>query len=218
MTRGPTCSLIILRRHAEPGVIPTSELRGSLSPLAGASRSDSGVWSSPFPLYVSSKVASLSRLLALSFYLSLSLSLALSLSLSLSLSLPRSLSPPPPSSLSTFRVGSHHSKPEPTPRNRCRRRRSSIYHEYSIGPSIQSIFTRCCFTMTNMIQVYSNFHWAQYSSGRDFPLTATSNLTPQTVGPSVQSTFLKSQPRTRNRHHAGPCEHQSKAKFWKFWQ
>ena len=30
--------------------------------------------------------------------------------------------------------------------------------KYSVGPSILPICTRCCFTMTNMIQVCSNFH------------------------------------------------------------
>ena len=33
-----------------------------------------------------------------------------------------------------------------------------IYDEYSAGPSIRSICTRCCLTMTNMIQVCSKFH------------------------------------------------------------
>ena len=34
----------------------------------------------------------------------------------------------------------------------------SIYHEYSVGQSIRPISTRCCFKMTNMIQVFSIFH------------------------------------------------------------
>ena len=39
--------------------------------------------------------------------------------------------------------------------------RTSIYDELSIGPSIQNVCTWCCFTMTNMIQVCGNFHWAR---------------------------------------------------------
>ena len=35
---------------------------------------------------------------------------------------------------------------------------SSTYGKYSVGPSIRPIRTRCCFTMTTMIQVCSNFH------------------------------------------------------------
>ena len=35
---------------------------------------------------------------------------------------------------------------------------SSIYDKYSIGPSIRLVCTRCCFNVTNMIQVCSNFH------------------------------------------------------------
>ena len=38
---------------------------------------------------------------------------------------------------------------------------ASIYDECSIGPSIRPFFTSCCFTMTNMIQVCSNFLWAR---------------------------------------------------------
>ena len=34
----------------------------------------------------------------------------------------------------------------------------AFHDEYSISPSIQPICTRCCFTMTNMIQVCRNFH------------------------------------------------------------
>ena len=34
---------------------------------------------------------------------------------------------------------------------------ASIYDTYSVGPSTQPICTRCCFTMTYMIQVCSNF-------------------------------------------------------------
>ena len=37
---------------------------------------------------------------------------------------------------------------------------ASISDTYSIGPSIRLIYTRCFFTMTNMIQVCSNVHWA----------------------------------------------------------
>ena len=33
-----------------------------------------------------------------------------------------------------------------------------IYHKYSVGPSIRSICTRWCCTMTNMTQVCSKFH------------------------------------------------------------
>ena len=35
-----------------------------------------------------------------------------------------------------------------------------IYDKYSVGPSIQPICTRWCFSMTNMIQVCGNFLWA----------------------------------------------------------
>ena len=38
---------------------------------------------------------------------------------------------------------------------------ASIYDEYSTGPSIRPICTRCCLTMTNVIQVCSNFHSAR---------------------------------------------------------
>ena len=34
---------------------------------------------------------------------------------------------------------------------------ASIHDKYSVGPSIRPICTRSCFTMTNMIQVCSNF-------------------------------------------------------------
>ena len=34
----------------------------------------------------------------------------------------------------------------------------SIYNKYSVGPSIKSICTTCCFTMTNMNQARSNLH------------------------------------------------------------
>ena len=37
---------------------------------------------------------------------------------------------------------------------------ASIYNKYSVGPSIRPICTRCCFTMTDVIQVSSNFHSA----------------------------------------------------------
>ena len=33
-----------------------------------------------------------------------------------------------------------------------------IYLKYSVGPSIQSICTRCCFPITDMIQACSKFH------------------------------------------------------------
>ena len=33
-----------------------------------------------------------------------------------------------------------------------------IYDKCSVGPSIRPICTRCCFAMTNMIRVCSNFH------------------------------------------------------------
>ena len=36
---------------------------------------------------------------------------------------------------------------------------ASIYDQHSVGPSILSICTRCCFTMTDMIQ--ANVYWAQ---------------------------------------------------------
>ena len=35
---------------------------------------------------------------------------------------------------------------------------ASSYDKCSVGPSIRPICTRCCFTMTNMIQVCGNFH------------------------------------------------------------
>jgi len=35
---------------------------------------------------------------------------------------------------------------------------ASIHDKYSVGPSIRPIYTRCCFTMTNMIQVCGIFH------------------------------------------------------------
>ena len=38
---------------------------------------------------------------------------------------------------------------------------ASVYDEYPGGPSIRPICTRCCFTMTSMIQVCSNFHDAR---------------------------------------------------------
>jgi hypothetical protein len=37
---------------------------------------------------------------------------------------------------------------------------ASIYENYSIGPSIRPICTRCCPTVTNEIQVCSSFQWA----------------------------------------------------------
>ena len=36
---------------------------------------------------------------------------------------------------------------------------ASIYDRYSVGPSIQSICTRWCCTMTNVIHVSSDFSW-----------------------------------------------------------
>ena len=33
-----------------------------------------------------------------------------------------------------------------------------IHVKYSVGPSIRLICIRCCFTMTDMIQMYSKFH------------------------------------------------------------
>jgi len=38
---------------------------------------------------------------------------------------------------------------------------ASIYDKYSIGPSIRPICMRLCSSMTRMIQVWSNFHWAR---------------------------------------------------------
>ena len=38
---------------------------------------------------------------------------------------------------------------------------ASIYDRYSVGPSIEPVCTRCCFTMSKMIQVCSNFHRAR---------------------------------------------------------
>ena len=37
---------------------------------------------------------------------------------------------------------------------------TSIYDRYSVGPSVRSICTRCCFTITDMIQVCSKFRRA----------------------------------------------------------
>ena len=34
---------------------------------------------------------------------------------------------------------------------------ASICDKYSVGPSIRPTCTRCCFTMTNIIQACSNF-------------------------------------------------------------
>jgi len=54
-----------------------------------------------------------------------------------------------------------HALPRPPPprlrRNPLDLIAASIYHKYSVGPSIRPICTRFCFTMTNMIQVCSNF-------------------------------------------------------------
>ena len=38
---------------------------------------------------------------------------------------------------------------------------ASIHDKYSVSPSIRPVYTRCCFTMTNMIQVCSIFYWAR---------------------------------------------------------
>ena len=38
---------------------------------------------------------------------------------------------------------------------------ASIHKRYSVGPSTLLISKRCCFIMTNMIQVCSKFHCAQ---------------------------------------------------------
>ena len=45
----------------------------------------------------------------------------------------------------------------------------NMYNKHSVGPSIRSIWTRSCFTLTNMIQVCSNFPsiYHTFSSGRD---------------------------------------------------
>ena len=40
---------------------------------------------------------------------------------------------------------------------------ASIYDKYSVGPSSRPICTKCCFTMTNIIQVCSNFHRTRVS-------------------------------------------------------
>ena len=37
----------------------------------------------------------------------------------------------------------------------------STYNSYSAAPSIRPVCTRCCFTMTDMSQVCSNFHSAK---------------------------------------------------------
>ena len=37
----------------------------------------------------------------------------------------------------------------------------SIYDKRLVGPSICPVYTRCCFTMTNMIQARSHFNWAR---------------------------------------------------------
>ena len=36
---------------------------------------------------------------------------------------------------------------------------TSMYNKYLVGPSIRPICCRCCFIMTNMIKLCSNFHW-----------------------------------------------------------
>ena len=38
---------------------------------------------------------------------------------------------------------------------------ASIYNKYSIGPSIRSIWNRCCLTMTDIVQVCSDFNFAR---------------------------------------------------------
>ena len=37
---------------------------------------------------------------------------------------------------------------------------ASIYDKYSVGASIRAICTRCCFTVTNVMQTCRNFHCA----------------------------------------------------------
>ena len=37
---------------------------------------------------------------------------------------------------------------------------ANIHDQYSVSPSVRSICTRCCFTVTNMIRACSNFHRA----------------------------------------------------------
>ena len=39
-----------------------------------------------------------------------------------------------------------------------------VYHKYSVSPSIRPICTRCCLTMTSMIQTCSNFIEAEHCS------------------------------------------------------
>ena len=46
---------------------------------------------------------------------------------------------------------------------------ASMYSKYSAGPSIRPICTRNCFTMTNMLEVCSNFHRAREFRGRGVP-------------------------------------------------
>ena len=36
-----------------------------------------------------------------------------------------------------------------------------VHDKYPVGPSVRSICARCCFTMTNVIQVCTCFHWAR---------------------------------------------------------
>jgi len=38
---------------------------------------------------------------------------------------------------------------------------ASVHDNYSIGPSFAPVCTRCCLSMTNIIQVCSYFHWAR---------------------------------------------------------
>ena len=44
---------------------------------------------------------------------------------------------------------------------------ASIYQKYSVGRSIRPICTRRCFTMTNTVQVCSNFRSAQVFVAND---------------------------------------------------
>ena len=47
------------------------------------------------------------------------------------------------------------------PGSQCDLIAANVYEKYSVGPSIRSIYTRCCFTMTDTIQVCSNSHQAR---------------------------------------------------------
>ena len=41
---------------------------------------------------------------------------------------------------------------------------ASFYEKYSVGPSIRPICTRCCFTITDMLQVCGYLSWSIYHS------------------------------------------------------